>query len=112
MSLRQRQSAFAKAAAELILRAEKMGYRVTLGDAYRDPRNDRDGSPVYGSKSSLHRQRLAIDLNLFARNDKGRWVYVTTTEGHAKLGEWWEANHRNAIWGGRWDDGNHYQWRL
>ena len=38
MTLRENQSKFAKMAAELILKAYELGYEVTLGDAYRDPR--------------------------------------------------------------------------
>ena len=38
MTLREKQSKFAKMAAQLILKAYEMGYEVTLGDAYRDPR--------------------------------------------------------------------------
>ena len=38
MTLRQKQSKFAEMAAKLILKAIEMGYEVTLGDAYRDPR--------------------------------------------------------------------------
>ena len=38
MGLREQQTKFSKMAAELILKAFEMGYEVTLGDAYRDPR--------------------------------------------------------------------------
>ena len=75
-----------------------MGYEVTLGDAYRDPRCP------YGSKSSKHKRRLAIDLNLFKNGQ-----YLEGTESHRPLGEWWES--QGGIWGGRFEDGNHYEWR-
>jgi len=94
--LRDRQSEFAVMAAKLILHADKLGYEVTLGDAYRDPR------APYGSKSSRHKSRLAIDLNLF----KGG-KYLQDTEDHRPLGEWWESV--GGIWGGRFEDGNHYE---
>ena len=96
-SLRAVQSQFARATAHLILHAYSLGYEVTLGDAYRDPR------APYGSKSSKHRRRLAIDLNLFW---DGR--YLARTSEHRELGEWWEQH--GGIWGGRWQDGNHYEW--
>jgi hypothetical protein len=83
----------------LIDKAISLGYQVTLGDAYRDPRCP------YGSKSSRHRSRLAIDLNLF---QNGR--YLKSTGEHAPLGEWWERE--GGIWGGRFEDGNHYEWPL
>lgn len=97
MSLREKQSEFARAVPRLIDAAHVLGYEVTLGDAYRDPR------APYGSKSSKHRRRLAIDLNLFKDG-----VYLTKTEDHRPLGEFWESI--GGIWGGNFDDGNHYEW--
>ena len=44
MTLRQRQSEFARLVARLIDHAHELGYEVTLGDAYRDPRVHGDGS--------------------------------------------------------------------
>lgn len=94
-TLRQKQSRFARMVASLINQANLRGYEVTLGDAYRDPRCP------YGSEVSLHRSRLAIDLNLF-RNGR----YLSSTESHRELGEWWESI--GGAWGGRFSDGNHY----
>ena len=89
--------------ARLITRANDLGFDVTLGDAYRDPRvfgamGVRQG---YGESRSAHKQRLAIDLNLF----RGE-VFLRDTADHQPLGEWWEA--QGGVWGGRFDDGNHY----
>jgi len=97
MSLRDQQSAFAAKIPALITKALEFGFQVTLGDAYRDPR------APYGSKSSRHRMRLAIDLNLFK---DGR--YLEETDDHEPLGKWWESV--GGIWGGRFNDGNHYEW--
>lgn len=99
MSLRERQSQFAAMVPLLIDTALDLGFEVTLGDAYRDPRCP------YGSKSSRHKVRLAIDLNLFLDGK-----YLTDTEDHRPLGEWWESV--GGIWGGRFDDGNHYEWPI
>lgn len=103
MTLREKQVLFATMAAQLIEKAFEMGYEVTLGDAYRDPRvfgqiGERKG---YGESRSAHKQRLAIDLNLFK---DGR--YLSSTEAHRPLGEWWESI--GGSWGGRFNDGNHY----
>ena len=67
MTLRQKQSKFAEMAAKLILKAIEMGYEVTLGDAYRDPRlhGELGVKKGYGAANSFHKTRLAIDLNLF-----------------------------------------------
>ena len=59
MSLRERQSAFASRVPLLINKAIELGYEVTLGDAYRYP------DCPYGATNSKHKERLAIDLNLF-----------------------------------------------
>lgn len=99
--LRDRQTEFARAVPRLIDAAFVLGYEVTLGDCYRDPRCS------YGSKKSQHRQRLAIDLNLF-KDGK----YLTRTRDHQKLGEFWESI--GGKWGimknGKRTDGNHYGW--
>ena len=95
-TLRQKQSRFARMVARLIDQAFAMGYEVTLGDAYRDPRvhGALGEKRSYSSSMSLHKQRLAIDLNLFR---DGR--YLSSTESHRPLGEWWEA--QGGSWGGR-----------
>lgn len=87
----------------LIQYAYEQGYEMTLGDAYRDPRvHGAVGSKEsYSSSQSLHKSRLAIDLNLF-RDGK----YLTSTEDHRPLGEFWESI--GGTWGGRFNDGNHY----
>ncbi len=103
MTLRQKQSKFARMVADLIIKAYELGYEVTFGDAYRDPRlhgavGVKQG---YGHSKSCHKIRLAIDLNLF-KNGK----FLETTEGHRELGEWWEK--QGGAWGGRFNDANHY----
>jgi hypothetical protein len=103
MTLRKQQSQFAEMAARLILHAINIGYEVTFGDAFRDPRlhGELGVKKGYGTKNSFHKKRLAIDLNLF-KDGK----YLEGTEAHKELGEWWEA--QGGKWGGRFKDGNHY----
>lgn len=101
MSLRQKQSVFALAVAHLITFAYEKGYEITLGDAYRDPR----ATFPYSSKSSRHKMRMAIDLNLFKDG-----VYLQRTGQYQEIGEHWED--LGGIWGGRFDDGNHFEWPL
>ena len=103
MTLREKQSKFARMVADLIVRAHELGYEVTLGDAYRDPRLH-GGIGVkkgYGHSKSCHKLRLAIDLNLFKDGQ-----FLQTSDDHKPLGEWWEA--QGGTWGGRFHDGNHY----
>jgi hypothetical protein len=91
--------------AMLIAWAYEHGYELTYGDAYRDPRSHgKLGERIaYGRKNSLHKQRLAVDFNLFK---DGKWL--KTTEDHRPLGEYWESI--GGTWGGYFDDGNHYSY--
>ena len=104
-NLRQKQSRFARSVGRLIEQAYRLGYEVTLGDAYRDPRvhGDLGVRKSYSHPRSAHKVRLAIDLNLFKGGQ-----YLEGSEAHRPLGEWWERQHPDARWGGRFDDGNHY----
>jgi len=102
-TLGQKQRRFTRMSVRLIDYAHSLGYEITLGDAYRDPRvfgpiGTRLG---YGESKSAHKQRLAIDLNLFIDGK-----YMADTESHRVLGEWWEG--QGGVWGGRFQDGNHY----
>ena len=94
-------------------------YTCTFGDAYRDPRSHgkmgekmvtEDGKKVYGRPMSAHKQRLAVDLNVFKDGQ-----YQTTTEAHRPFGEYWESMHPDHVWGGNFgaggQDGNHYSRR-
>lgn len=103
MTLREKQSKFVLMVAELIQHAHALGYELTFGDAYRDPRvHGAFGTKQsYGAANSFHKLRLAIDLNLF-RDGK----FLEGTESHRQLGEWWES--KGGTWGGRFNDGNHY----
>ncbi len=95
MSLVEKQFQFSRMVGLLLQKAPQMGYQITLGDAYRDPR------VTYGHPKSLHRERLAIDLNVF-KDGK----FLTTGEQYVDLGEYWESI--GGSWGGRFQDGNHF----
>ena len=105
MSLSAQQQKFTRMIPGLLNKAFELGYEVTLGDAFRDPRvHGAFGQKVsYGASKSFHKQRLAIDLNLF-KDGK----YLPGTEDHKALGEWWIA--QGGTWGGKFKvaDGNHY----
>jgi len=102
-TLSQKQRRFAKLVPRLIDKAHELGFEVTLGDAYRDPRvHGAMGVKLgYGRANSCHKARLAIDLNLWKFGE-----YIDTTEAHEPLGLWWES--QGGSWGGRFSDGNHY----
>jgi len=95
MKLSTKQAKFVKMVTLLVQFADLKGYALTYGDAYRDPRCK------YGNPKTLHGKRLAVDFNLFKNG-----VYLTSTEDHRPLGEFWEFI--GGSWGGRFKDGNHY----
>lgn len=105
MSLGKMQRKFTRMVALLISWAYDNGYELTLGDAYRDPRvhGEVGEKKSYSSANSLHKSRLAIDLNLFKDG-----VWLTSSEDHRPLGDYWKSI--GGTWGGDFPnpDGNHY----
>ena len=95
MTLRQKQSQFARMFARLILHAEILGYEVTLDYGRRCD------DCLVGHKDSLHKLKLAHDINLFKDNR-----FLSSTKAHEPLGLYWESI--GGSWGGRFEDGNHY----
>ena len=111
MSLSKKQQRFTECIADLIIYAYRCGYGLTFGDAYRDPRafGDFGTKKAYAASRSVHKLRLAVDLNLFV---DGEYITGETPE-YIDLGEYWESLDEDARWGGRFDDPNHYsfeQW--
>jgi hypothetical protein len=102
LTLGKKQRQFTRMIADLIIWAYEHGYELTFAEAYRTPEqaalNAKAGK---GISTSLHLDRLAVDFNLF----KGG-VYLTQTDHHQPLGEYWESI--GGSWGGRFNDGNHY----
>lgn len=99
--LLEKQWRFARMYALLILHAEQLGYKVTLGDTYRDPR------VPYGHPKSTHRFRLAGDLNLFLPDGD----YLSSGEEHDAIHDYWDLiggaeritgdlNHYSCEWQG------------
>jgi hypothetical protein len=106
VTLGERQRLFTRLVAKLIEHAYEMGYQLTFGEAFRTPEqaalNAKAGK---GIAQSLHGMRLAIDLNLFRNGE-----YLTDSEAHRPLGEYWKTLHPDCCWGGDFSrpDGNHY----
>lgn len=101
MTLREKQSLFARLMAMLIGEACRRGFEVTLGEVWRSEAE----AERRGFKNSLHTKRLAVDLNLFRDGE-----YLRDSEDYKGLGKWWEAQHELCSWGGRFSrpDGNHF----
>lgn len=107
MTLSEQQRLFTSLLPQLITWAYTHGYELTLGDAYRDPRlHGAMGEKMgYGHKSSCHKIRMAIDLNLFKDG-----AFLQSSADHAPLGAYWKSLHPLCRWGGDFStpDGNHY----
>lgn len=103
MTLGEKQRKFTRMISLLIEHAYGLGYEMSFGDAYRDPRvhgamGEKKG---YSHRNSTHKLRLAVDLNLFKDG-----AFLTETADHEVLGKYWES--LGGTWGGRFNDGNHY----
>ena len=106
LTLREKQSLFVELVAVLIAEANRLGYALTFGEAYRSPEEAaRLAALGKGIKASLHTQRLAVDFNLFIGGK-----YITRSEHYLLLGEFWEGLNPLCRWGGRFKrpDGNHF----
>ena len=107
MSLSRKQQDFTKCIGELICYAYRQGYALSFGDAYRDPRlhGEFGEKKSYSATNSVHKVRLAVDLNLFV---EGEYITDGDHPAYIDLGEFWERLHDSARWGGRFNDANHY----
>lgn len=108
MKLSEKQQRFTKCVGLLINQAYNLGYGLTLGDAFRDPRvHGANGvKDSYSSSNSVHKVRLAVDLNLFVDGE-----YITSGDhpAYQQLGEFWKGLDVGARWGGDFPgDANHF----
>lgn len=89
MKLGDKQRAFTRMIADLIQYAYEAGYELTFGDAYRDPRvhGEVGEKKSYSSASSVHKERLAIDLNLFVN---GAYI-IGTHPAWDDLHDYWSS---------------------
>lgn len=105
MTLREARSKFSLCLARLLLKAEELGYEIAI-DEVTDRITKKDPTTDH-MKGSLHEIGLAADLNLYKNG-----LYLSKTEDHQGLGEYWEQMGKEKglplCWGGRFGDGNHY----
>ena len=107
MTLSEKQQEFTKCIAELILRADQLGYGLTVGDAFRDHRafGQFGQKRGYSHKNSMHKIRLAMDFNLHVN---GEYIKDGDHPAYKEIGEFWETLNTHARWGGRFNDANHF----
>lgn len=105
MTLGDKQRAFTRMIADLIQYAYNAEYELTFGDAYRDPRvhGEMGVKKSYSLASSNHKQRLAVDFNLFVN---GEYISDGNHSAYIDLGQYWESI--GGTWGGRFGDANHF----
>jgi len=101
-----KQIEFTYCVGKLIEFATSRGYGLTFGDAWD---RDRDGGHM---THSVHYVRLAVDFNLFVKDEQGDWTYVANGKdpNWLTLGLFWENISEHARWGGRFKsvDSNHF----
>jgi len=123
MTLREKQSIFAKNICKLIIWTFDNGYEITLGEAYRT--NDQQLLYFYGytldsdenslkliktgqkskTMNSYHLSKCALDINLFIDGK-----YVSDKDSFKPLAEYWKTLHPNNVSGYDWGwDFNHFQ---
>lgn len=104
LTLREKQSLFARLIAQLILWVYEQNCEVTLADGSIDPmRKYRDaagvvklGTDAVHMKGSLHYLRLAQDLNLFIGGDFITGMHPAWKE----IGFHWKGMNHLCRWGG------------
>lgn len=107
MSLSAKQRRFTWCLTRLYAYIEERGYEFTLGDAYRDPRvHGKWGlKRGYSASRSVHKQRLAQDINLFV---DGEYISDGNHPAYERLGNYWKSLDPDAVWGGDFRDANHF----
>jgi len=100
MTLREKQSVFAKNIAKLIDFAYTQGYELTFGEAFRTEAQQMIYVNTGRSKtmSSRHMVRLAVDFNLFRSG-----ALLNRPIDYKPLGDFWEGLSTENRWGGDWD---------
>ena len=90
MSLGKKQEQFSVAIAKMILWFDERGYQVRFGDTFRDPRlhGEHGVKKGYGSANSVHKLKLAGDLNLFK---DGVYLNKGTEPIWDEAHEYWET---------------------
>ena len=87
MSELEKQFVFSRLVADLIVYAYQAGFTVTLGEAWRSPETcELYAKEGKGISNSLHRRRLAIDLNLFKDTN-----LLRDSKSYKILGDYWKS---------------------
>ena len=91
ITLGDKQKAFVRMLADLVVFAYEEGFMLTLGDGYRDPRVHGEfghKKGPYSAAKSVHKIKLAQDYNLFI---DGEWIQSSDHEAWNVLHDYWES---------------------
>jgi len=104
MGMVSKQWEFLQDLCKLLDRAKDLGFTVTGGELQRPISLQRLYVKTGRSKTmrSSHLNRLAIDLNFFLKNEKGRLRLTWNREDIRPLGDYWESLDPKNVWGGSW----------
>lgn len=109
MTLGQKQRLFTRLIADLYFFIYAKGWEATLGDSYRDPKvhGEYGEKESYSAKLSLHKLRLAQDINLFV---DGEYITDGNHPAYQELGAMWVSRNPLCEWGGSdgRGDANHF----
>jgi len=107
VTLGEKQRLFARLVGQLIVWAYSRGFELTFGEALRtEAQAAANAASGAGISNSLHKIRLAIDMNLFVAG-----IYQTDSGAYKPLGDYWKSLHPLCRWGGDFvkrPDGNHF----
>jgi hypothetical protein len=96
-----KQILFSRLLPQLLDYVQVLGLDVVIGEVYRPPETAKlYASQGRGSKTSLHCDKLAADLMLFAKDGSGTMQYLTGWHGYTELGQYWKKLHSDCAWGG------------
>jgi peptidoglycan L-alanyl-D-glutamate endopeptidase CwlK len=112
MTLSEKQQIFTFNIHLLIQEAFRLGFKLTFGEVYRTPEQQKIYFDIGRSKTmdSRHLQRLAVDFNIFKDGvilfqDKNN--YEKDVLSCKVLGDFWLSLNTSNRWGADWDkDGN------
>ena len=107
MFFSSKQQRFTVCVGHLLNYAHAKGYGLTFGDAFRDPRpfGEFGEAKSYAHRNSVHKLRLAVDLNLFV---EGAYITDGMHVAYQDLGAFWKTLDDAARWGGDFRDANHF----
>ncbi len=116
MGMVTKQDEFLGDVAALIAFARAKGFVISAGEMWRPPEMQKIYMETGRSKTMVgrHQDRLAIDLNVFKKDDNEK-LYLCSTAEIKPLGDYWESLHPKNRWGGNWKsfkDGPHFERRL